>query len=67
VLELVRSRYADFGPTLAHEKLVEEHGLGPSLETLRAWMTAAGLWQTRNPPDGLAPPKGRAAQRHWRG
>ena len=24
-LALVRSRYADFGPTLAHEKLVEVH------------------------------------------
>ncbi len=26
-LELVRSRYADFGPTLAAEKLYEQHGL----------------------------------------
>jgi hypothetical protein len=35
VLDIVRSRYAGFGPTLAHEKLLEQHGFGPSLETLR--------------------------------
>jgi transposase len=47
ILDLVRTRYPGFGPTLAHEKLAELHGLGPSLETLRVWMAAAGLWQTR--------------------
>jgi hypothetical protein len=26
-LSVVRARYPDFGPTLAHEKLVEVHGL----------------------------------------
>src|SRR5689334_14679457 len=26
-LKLVRGQYADFGPTLAHEKLVEVHGI----------------------------------------
>jgi hypothetical protein len=36
VLSLVRTRYADFGPTLALEKLVECHGLVVSKETLRA-------------------------------
>jgi transposase len=44
VLELVRARYADFGPTLARKKLVECHGLHVSKETLRQWMTADGLW-----------------------
>jgi len=44
VLELVRGRYADFGPTLAREKLVECHGLEVSKETLRKWMTEDGLW-----------------------
>lgn len=47
VLEVVRTRYAGFGPTLAHEKLVEFHGFVVSLEILRLWMAAAGLWQTR--------------------
>lgn len=44
VLELVRARYADFGPTLAREKLIECHGLSVSTETLRKWMTEDGLW-----------------------
>jgi Winged helix-turn helix len=38
--------YAGFGPTLASEHLAQ-HGLGVSRETLRKWMSAAGLWQTR--------------------
>lgn len=43
-LELVRERYSDFGPTLAHEKLTEIHGLKLSVESLRKWMTEDGLW-----------------------
>lgn len=38
--------YAGFGPTLATEHLAQ-HGLRVSRETLRKWMSAAGLWQTR--------------------
>ncbi len=47
VLDLVRERYADFGPTLACEKLVEEHGWRVSAETLRQWMMAEGLWRSK--------------------
>ena len=32
-LGLVRARYADFGPTLAREKLFEHHGVAVSTET----------------------------------
>jgi hypothetical protein len=46
-LELVRERYADFGPTLAHQKLTEEHGLALCVETLRQWMIAAEIWLPR--------------------
>lgn len=46
-LRLVRERYADFGPTLACEKLREEHGLQLSVETLRKLMVEAGLWVPR--------------------
>src|SRR5437870_12361834 len=46
-LALIRERYADFGPTFAHQKLTEEHALTFSVETLRGWMTAAGLWVPR--------------------
>jgi len=46
-LALIRERYADFGPTLAAEKLAEFDGLAVSRETLRQWMTEAGLWLSR--------------------
>ena len=46
-LTLVRENYADFGPTLAAEKLAERHGLKVSRETLRGWMAADGLWLPR--------------------
>jgi hypothetical protein len=46
-IELVRSRYADFGPTLAAEKLRERHGIVLSVETLRQLMIADGLWIPR--------------------
>jgi len=46
-LAIVRERYADFGPTLAAEKLAAHHGCTVSRETLRGWMIADGLWQDR--------------------
>ena len=46
-IALVRERYADFGPTLAQEKLSELDGVHVGRETLRKWMTAAGLWLSR--------------------
>ena len=47
VLTLVRERYADFGPTLASEKLSELHDLHLCAETLRQWMMVDGLWQPK--------------------
>ena len=47
VVDLVRKRYRDFGPTFAHEKLVEEHGYRLSVETLRRWMISDGLWRAK--------------------
>ena len=44
---MIRDRYADFGPTLACEKLRECHGLVLAKETVRSLMTAAGLWKPR--------------------
>ncbi len=43
VMEWVRERYSDFGPTFACEKLVEDHGHRLSRETLRHWMIEEGL------------------------
>lgn len=47
VMTLIRENYADFGPTLAAEMLVERHQLNVSRETLRKWMTEDGLWLSR--------------------
>ena len=47
VVGIVRERYADFGPTLAGEKLAELHGIDLARETIRQWMMAAGLWKDR--------------------
>ena len=51
IIELVRSLYPDFGPTLAQEKLAELHGLSLSVETLRNWMIVDGLWTPRRQRD----------------
>ncbi len=47
VVELVKTRYADFGPTLAPRCLLEKHGIQVGRETLRRWMVADGLWLSR--------------------
>lgn len=46
-LELVRSHYADFGPTLACEMLEKRHQVTLSKETLRNLMIDAGIWTPR--------------------
>jgi transposase len=45
VLQQVKARYEDFGPTLAPEHLASDDGLEVHAETLRRWMREAGLWQ----------------------
>ena len=44
---IIRAQYADFGPTLASEKLLERHGIEVSNESVRKLMIEAGIWQTR--------------------
>ena len=44
--ELRQARYAGFGPTLASEHL-RQQGSELSRETLRKWMSEAGLWRPR--------------------
>ncbi|ALG75617.1 transposase [Azospirillum thiophilum] len=56
-LELVRSRYGDFSPTLAAEMLRDTHGLTVSRETLRQWMADAGLWLSRRQRRQFHPPR----------
>jgi transposase len=47
---LLATRYADFGPTLAQEKLLQEHGLQLSTETVRQLLIEADLWHPKRPP-----------------
>ncbi|EKE19310.1 MAG: integrase catalytic region, partial [uncultured bacterium] len=47
-LEMLRARYADFGVTLAHEKLTAYHGVTFSRETLRQAMILAQLWKVHH-------------------
>lgn len=47
VIGLLHERYRDFGPTLAHEKLVEVHGLRLSDESVRKIMITEGLWKAK--------------------
>ncbi len=44
VVALIRRYYADFGPTLAAEKLLERHEIGLSVTAIRRWMIDDGLW-----------------------
>ncbi|WP_338910652.1 ISNCY family transposase [Mycetohabitans rhizoxinica] len=61
-LSIIRERYADFGPTLACEKLWECHGIGLAKETVRRLMTQAGLWVPRRQrPPKVYQPRARRA------
>ena len=46
-LSLLRSKYKGFGPTLAHEKLVEKENLKLSDESVRQLMIEEDLWKPR--------------------
>jgi hypothetical protein len=47
VIKILRSTYADFGPTLATEKLRTKHGIDLAKETVRQLQIAVGLWIPR--------------------
>ncbi len=62
--DLLRTRYADFGPTFAHEKLVEGHHLHLSYERVRQLMIAEGLWKPhRSRQPAIHPLRERRARR----
>ncbi|EHN8834774.1 helix-turn-helix domain-containing protein [Enterobacter hormaechei] len=44
VLSLLHDHYSDFEPTLVAEKLRERRNITVSVETLRKWMAADGLY-----------------------
>jgi len=47
-MEIVKTHYKDFGPTLAHEKLMECHGLKLSRESVRKLMIQEGVWKGKS-------------------
>jgi transposase len=47
VLDLIQEKYTDFGPTLAHEKLKEVHGIEISRESVRRIMIEEGMWKPK--------------------
>lgn len=47
IVKLHQERYADFGPTLACEKLASEHKLEVSPNTLSRLLKERGLWERR--------------------
>jgi len=51
-LDLLKGRYADFGPTLAHEKLVEREGLKLCLGSTRKIMIEEGIWKAKKSSEG---------------
>jgi len=57
VIQLYRSEYGDFGPTLASEKLLERQQIKVHDETLRLWLMESGDWKKR---------RKRRGHRRWR-
>src|SRR5665213_1177951 len=53
IVKILRETYADFGPTLAAEKLQTRHGIVIAKETVRRLQIDAGLWIPRK----LRPPR----------
>ena len=51
VLAAYRSRYRDFGPSFACEKLASHEKLTVGVETLRRWLLAEGWWQRQRRRD----------------
>ena len=47
ILALIKEKYIDFGPTFLGEKLLENHNIAVSKETLRQLMISENIWQTK--------------------
>jgi hypothetical protein len=61
VIAILREHYADFGPTLATEKLHTRHGISTAKETVRQLQIAAGL----RIPRKQRPPKIQQPRTRW--
>ncbi|HUD44949.1 MAG TPA: ISNCY family transposase [Patescibacteria group bacterium] len=47
VIATIKKRYADFKPGFATEKLQETENIPMTSQTVRIWMSEAGLWKSR--------------------
>jgi transposase len=63
ILELYKSKYHDFGPTLAAEYLLRDEQEEVGVETLRHWLIDEGLWQARR--QGARHRQWRERRAHW--
>ena len=62
-MEIVKSPdWHDFKPTFAAEQLAKRHQIQVSKETVRQWMMAAGIWQSKGREDAGGAPVAAAAQ-----
>ena len=46
-IKIIKNKYFDFGPLLAHEKLEEDHQFKLSLSTIRNQMIDTGIWKSK--------------------
>jgi DNA-binding Lrp family transcriptional regulator len=47
IVEIILKNYRDFGPTLAHEKMIEKHGIKISLTSIRNIMIEYLIWEPK--------------------
>lgn len=59
IVKLIKTNYADFGPTFAAEKLAEHHDVTRDPKTIRLLMTSEKLWHPK-------PRRGAGTHREWR-
>lgn len=61
-ISIIKNNYADFGPTLACEYLLERHQIVLGIETVRRWMIKDDVWQAKKRKVKIArPPRLRRA------
>lgn len=46
-VETIKNKYDDFKPSFAQEKLQTIYNMQMTSQTIRVWMTEAGIWKTR--------------------
>jgi hypothetical protein len=47
ILAITKEKYVDFGPTFLSEKLLENHNITVSKETMRKWLIAENIWRAK--------------------